>query len=186
MFKKLTLFISSLLIIFLGFTACSDSSTNSSSQMNTGTGSFTISGDVEGNKTGIADFRAYESAGVHTWDILIYDHNPMTFNVSFNLLSNDPIDRPSVGTYELSTGNFQGTEFMGIFTDYSEGMSQSEGYNVGIGGTGGTLTITTSSENLMEGTFEFTAVTFDDDGAIDGSVSVTDGEFSAVPRQGAN
>lgn len=134
-----------------------------------GSASFTVSGDYEGEYTGIADFRAFEMAGVHTWDILLLDQNPITYNLSFTQTGGEPIDRPEVGTYELGISPSDDV-FLTNFSYYEDTPFQGEDYLVGVGETSGTLEITTSSDDLMEGTFSFTAVHLDDDGMIDGSI----------------
>ena len=169
------------------FTACSDDDDNTTTPPPTdpgghgGSASFTIEGDHAGEYTGIADFRAFEMAGVYTWDILIMNQDPITYNLSFAQTGGEPIDRPEVGTYELGISQSDDV-YLTSFSYYEETPFQGQDYLVGVGQTSGTLVITTSSESLMEGTFSFTAIHYDDEGMEGGSIEVTDGEFSAVPR----
>jgi len=120
-----------------------------------GTASFTISGDIEGEREGIANFRAFEMSGVHTWDINILDQSPITYTIAFMLWSDEIIEWPSPGTYNLVMGNFDGTEFHGTYSDMSESSTHPEGYVVNLPGseTQGTLNITSSSENLVNSVF---------------------------------
>lgn len=162
--------------------SCSD---NSSGPKDDGLGeaSFTTSGDIEGKNTGIANFRAFEMSGIHTWDILIQDMDPITYEISFAQLSDEPIDRPETGTYDIGISSFGSTDdFLGSYSDYRENQFSPKSYTVGISGSSGTLTITKSSKDLVEGTFQFTAVNADSGS----TVSVTKGEFSAVPRISPN
>lgn len=182
MFKKLNILMLS--IILLAAFACSDNSTKSGGEPGKGEGSFTISGDLEGEKTGISNFRAFEMSGVHTWDINILDQNPITYTIDFRLMSDEPIERPQPGTYELSTSSFDGTTFSGTYTFFEDNQMDPDGYIVGLPGsdTEGTLIITSSSEDLVEGTYQFTAKNIESGGTI----TVSNGEFSAVPRINSN
>lgn len=149
-----------------------------------GSVTFQVSGEIEGEYSGIADFRAFEMSGIHTWDITMIDQDPITFSVSFTQVGSEPIDRPDPGTYELgiTPGNQSEDTYMGSFENYVDGPFQSDSYTVGIGDTTGELIITSSSDELIEGTFSFTAVRIDDEGNLGETIAVTDGEFSAVPR----
>lgn len=181
MFKKTkSLFIS---ITLLAAFACSDSSTDSKTA-DKGAGSFTISGDIEGEKSGIANFRAFEMSGVHTWDINILNQDPITYTIDFRLMSDEPINRPQPGTYELSTSSFDGSTFTGTYSFFGDNQMDPDGYLIAIPGsnTKGTLIITASSEDLVEGTFQFTAKNIE----TGGTITVSNGEFSAVPRISPN
>ncbi|WP_114750094.1 DUF6252 family protein [Pleomorphovibrio marinus] len=182
--------ITNILILFGSFfilSACSsddDGSPDIPGEHN-GSVSFQVSGEVEGEYSGIADFRAFEMSGIHTWDITMLDQDPITFSVSFTQVGNEPIDRPETGTYELgiNPGNQLDDIYMASFEYYVDGPFQSDSYTVGIGDTTGELEITSSSDERIEGNFSFTAVRLDDEGNLGETISVTDGEFSAVPRQ---
>ena len=170
------------------FTSCSDDDDNSSTgPTGGGTGghggsaSFDVSGDVEASHSGIADFRAFEMNGIYTWDINMLDNSPITFNLSFVQTGFEPIEQPGPGTYELgfgSTGDYSAS--YAVYED--DNPFGGEDYLVGFGETSGELVITTSTDELIEGTFSFSAARLDDDGMVDGTVTVTNGEFSAVPR----
>lgn len=170
------------------FTSCSDDDNNSSTgpsgggmEGHGGSASFDVSGDVEASHSGIADFRAFEMNGIHTWDITMLDNSPITFNLSFLQTGFEPIEQPGPGTYELGIGSGEG--YSTSYTTYeADNPFEGEDYLVGFGDTSGELIITTSTDELIEGTFSFTAARLGDDGMIDGTVEVTNGEFSAVPR----
>jgi hypothetical protein len=148
-----------------------------------GSSSFVVSGEIEGEYSGIADFRAFEMSGVHTWDITLIDQNPITFNISFAQFGEEPIAAPPVGTYTLAInpGNQEDDIYQTTFEYFEEDPLQGDNYTVGIDGTSGVLEITTSTEDLIEGTFSFTAVRMEN-GVTAGTIEVTNGEFSAVPR----
>lgn len=170
------------MVFFLLLTlSCSD---NSSGPDDNGLGeaSFTIAGDLEGEKTGIANFRAFEMSGIYTWDILIQDTGQITYDISFSMLSDEAIERPEPGTYDIALSGFGGEDFNGSYSDYNDSQFNPTNYTVGISSTSGTLNITNSSEDLVEGTFQFTAVDADSGGTI----TVSEGEFSAVPRISPN
>ncbi|MCA1763854.1 MAG: hypothetical protein ABR574_04245 [Cryomorphaceae bacterium] len=180
--------LSSLLVLSLLFlfTSCSDDDdSNNSSPTETGghggSASFTVSGELEKEHTGIADFRAFEMSGIHTWDINILDQNPITFNLSFAQTGGEPIDAPGVGTYQLGISQDDDI-YLTSYSHYEDSPFQGEDYIVGIDGTSGALEINTSTDDLIEGTFSFTAVRLDDEGQVAGNITVSDGEFSAVPR----
>ncbi len=175
-----------LLVSFFFLAACSDDdgSPDIPGEHN-GSANFQVSGEIEGEYSGIADFRAFEMSGIHTWDITMIDQDPITFSVSFTQVGSDLIDRPEPGTYELgiTPGNQSDDTYMASFENYVDGPFQSDSYTVGIGDTTGELIITSSSDELIEGTFSFTAVRLDDEGNLGETIAVTDGEFSAVPRR---
>lgn len=145
--------------------------------------SFDISGEIEGEYSGIADFRAFEMAGLYNWDITIIDQDPITFNLSFLQQGAEPIDRPGEGTYQLdiNPGNQSDDIYTKTYENYGDNPSEQDNYTVGIGKTSGTMEITSSTDELIEGTFPFTTARIDD-GMIAGTIEVTNGEFSAVPR----
>ncbi|MCA1763609.1 MAG: DUF6252 family protein [Cryomorphaceae bacterium] len=173
---------------FLIFTSCGgdDDSNNPPSDPggHGGSASFDISGEIEGEHSGIADFRAFEMAGVYNWDITIINQDPITFNISFLQQGEDPIDRPGEGTYELgiNPGNQSNDIYTGSYVNYGGNPSEQDNYTIGIDETSGTMEITSSSDELIEGTFSFTAARIGDDGNVAGTIEVTNGEFSAVPR----
>ncbi len=179
--------LSSLLVLplFLLFTSCSDDDDSNTPPDETaqhgGSASFTVSGELQGDHTGIADFRAFEMNGIHTWDITLIDQNPITFNISFVQTSDAPIDAPGVGTYQLEISQDENV-YLTSYEHFDDNPLQGENYSVGIDGTSGVLEITSSAPDLIEGTFSFTAVRLDDNGQVAGTIEVTDGEFSAVPR----
>lgn len=182
-------YLSSLLVlplIFLFTSRSDDDDSNNTPPDETGghggSASFTVSGELEGEHTGIADFRAFEMAGVHTWDITLIDQDPITFNVSFAQTGGEPIDRPGPGTYPLGIDIQSDNTYMTTYEHFDDNPLQGESYTVGINETSGVMEITSSTDELIEGTFSFTAVRLDDDGQVAGTITVTDGEFSAVPR----
>ncbi|MFN2424567.1 MAG: DUF6252 family protein [Cryomorphaceae bacterium] len=138
-----------------------------------------MSGDVEASHSGIADFSSFEISGIYNWDINMVDNNPITFSMSFTQIGFEPIEQPGPGTYELGLGG-DNTYIASYIAYEDDNPFDGEEYLVGYGGTSGELVITTSTDELVEGTFSFTAARLDDDGVVQGTVTVSNGEFSAV------
>src|SRR5690554_2660736 len=159
-----------LIALLFTFTACSDDDNGGPStgggggSDQQGTASFTVSGDVEGEYTGIADFRAFEMSGIHTWDIGLKDYSPRTFNISFRQFGDEPIDAPSVGNYSLDLSQEEGVYLTSFEHFDSDNPSPGGEYTVGMGETSGVLKITSSTDTRIEGTFSFTASRLEDDG----------------------
>jgi hypothetical protein len=149
-----------------------------------GSSSFVISGELEGEYSGVAYFRPFERNGLHSWGITLIDQKPMTYTVSFAQTSNEPISIPEVGEYTLglSLGNRQDDVYLTSLESFESDPMKRKSYSVGIGETSGTLKITKSTKELIEGTFKFTAVRLEK-GKVAGEIEVTDGEFSAVLKR---
>ena len=148
-----------------------------------GTVNLTISGDVEGQRSGIADFDIIDLGFMQTWDLNLYDHSPQTFDLSFVHMATDGSGgRPAPGTYEIGNSVSEQKVFWVDYThienqDFANSIEYSAMY-----GQAGTLVITTSNEQLVSGTFEFTAHQYDDDSMeIIGTINVS-GSFSAKKR----
>ena len=147
---------------------------------------LTLSGDLDGVRAGMADFYGQEAAGLHLWEISMHDFSPQTFSLTLIRSALDSVQRPDVGTYEID-GNDTG--FSAIFThipdgdfanvtEYADVLCRDEF------GLGGTLTIETSSDELVTGRFQFTVadVDLDASGCVAlGSIDV-EGEFTARAR----
>lgn len=156
----------------------------SGKQEDKGSASFVVSGEHEGEYSGVAYFRSFEMRGMHSWGITLVDQKPMTFTVSFSQTGGEPIARPEVGTYTLgiNPGNKQDDIFLTSFEYFESNPSKSDSYSVGIGKSSGVMEITKSTDELIEGTFSFTAERFEGAEVV-GNIEVTDGKFSAVLTQ---
>lgn len=179
--------------------ACSDNSTGPDGN-GLGEVNLTVSGDVEAQRTGQADFRELEAASMYTWDLEFHDRNPQTFSLSIGLLSHEPIEQPGTGTFEIgfepaNPFEEQGAPvFLASYTHIeNEDFANPKEFESGIlcpdeFPRGGEITITSSTSNEVSGTFQFSAVSvdFDDSGNCvnNGTINVT-GEFTATPRIGA-
>lgn len=176
---RITVF--TLVIAVAGITACSDNSTGPS-ETELGQATMTTSGDVEGQKEGMADFNSLDLGALYSWEISIHDFGPQTFSLSFRLLSSDPIERPGPGTYEIGSGPTDPAVFTANYSDVEDGISNATDYSTLFGDYGGSLTITESNDNQVKGTFEFNAADFDlENDQVLGEITVS-GEFIANQR----
>jgi hypothetical protein len=173
--------------------SCDDSSTNTDDDI--ADASVSVTGDVNADLSGQAYFSEMDDGpgGIYSWQIVLNDFNPQTFSLQFQHVSNDPIEQPAEGTYEIRTGSetpFDENEnpvFTGIYTDIEDGdYADATEYSTHLcdeeTDLGGTLVIETSETDLISGTFEFTAanIDFDETGncVIHGTIEVS-GEFTA-------
>lgn len=160
--------------------SCSESSVGND-DLGLGNATFSVSGDVEGSKSGMADFSDFNMNNLYSWDISIHDFDPQTFSLQFMIVSDSEIERPSTGTYSI--GNEPDSDFTASFTDTEDGFDNSVEYSTLFGEYSGTLTITESNNDVVKGTFSFTAGEENFDPEVPNrEVSVTNGEFEARPR----
>lgn len=197
MHNKIVLF---LIIAFIGLLVvwgCSDSSSGPDLG-DAGQVSLTVSGDVEGQKTGMADFYGQDLGGIHYWELSFNDFSPQTYSLQLSLQDFEEIERPGPGSYEIGFdvpnpfGERGETVFLGIYTHIPNGsFSNAVEYDTGIlcdddRPQRGTLVISSSTSSQVSGTFNFTATSYDFDNSgncvILGEIEVT-GEFSARARQ---
>ncbi len=188
-FKALLLLTGLCLVITMAV-SCSDNSAGpDDGPGGKGQASFTISGAVSGQKTGVAEFYNFSAFGIHTWTIDIYDLGPSTYELSLFKVSNSPISNPAPGSYDLGNDLFTNDGFVATYTDgvgpnsteYSPilsalcpGVSEDEG---------GTLIIESSNNDRIKGSFSFKGsdFDFDDNGncVVLGTVTVS-GQFNAT------
>lgn len=187
--RKLYVFI---LIISLSvaLSACSDDSSGPETGTDDiGDTTFSVSGDVDSNHAGQADFWGLDGDyGLNTWEISMHDFNPQTFNLSFMLSSTSPISRPEPGTYDINDAD--GFTVIYEYIENQDYANAKEYSNVlwlcsETNPSNGTLTISSSSDSEVRGTFNvsLSSVDIDDSGnCVDmGSVNIT-GEFRATER----
>jgi len=111
------------------------------------------------------------------------DFNPQTFSLTFSLISFDAIERPEAGTYDLVETDGFSVVYVNI--ENQDLVNTREFTNVFCNESdNGTLTISSSSESEIRGSFNTTLSEFeiDDSGqcVILGTVNVT-GSFRATP-----
>lgn len=176
-----------LLLLSFSFSliSCSDDSSGPGMD-DLGEATLTVSGDVNTNHTGQADFWSLETGAINIWEITMNDFSPQTFSMTVMLTSTGSVERPGPGTYDIDAvdgftaiyefienEDFANTrEFTNSFCDDSDA---------------GTLTITSSSDSEVRGSFSATLSEWDIDDMGNcinfGTVNVT-GEFRATERIG--
>ena len=173
------------MIIFLGLLTitCSDNSSGNDDNENPQNGNvtFTVSGDSNGEKSGTAVFDVVEGGVTHFVEISMWD-NPSTFTLAFAVFSTDPLDVPTPGTYSIGQTDLNGEVFEADYTiAEADDVLDYENYTTSYGEHGGTLTITESSENHIEGTFSLTVGKYDQEqDEYVGEITINDGEFYAI------
>lgn len=187
------------IMVFIG--SCSDNSTGPDGSDDSGSATLTITGDFEAERTGFADFYASPelSGGMYYWQISIHDFAPQTFDLAIMRIDFNEIERPSVGTYEISEqipNPFSDDDEIIFFADYThivdEDFNNTTGYSTSLicpeFSAGGELNITSSSNSEISGNFEFSAhhIEYDSEGncVLESSITVS-GQFTANPRVSA-
>ena len=183
--------------LLLVLVSCSDNSTGSD---NGALGEMTlkVTGDFEAERSGQADFHGLDSGSIYMWEIHGNDYSPQTFSLSFLHNSVESIDRPGPGTYDVKNqvgqtpwGDPEPMAFTAIYTHIeNENYAGSVEYSTLLCTeqfpSGGTLTITSSSDEEISGSFQFTAhnVEIEDTGTCisHGTIHVS-GSFDALPRR---
>lgn len=138
--------------------------------------SFDISGYVDGNKTGGSYVVIVED--YNTYMISSHDgtsNTNQTFSLNFYKDFEDTsTENPAPGTYPIGTvvDLVDQDGFWLVYTDTQNNIE----FGSGTDNVSGTLTITSNTNNLLKGTFEFTA-TKNQTGE---SIQVTNGQFSAA------
>ncbi len=155
---------------------------------------FSISGDVEDEKTGIIGFfgageSSFANESDHMWQLLSEDSDPgpQTFRLDFIYMDLDEkVSRPVPGTYDVGSISYTEDPDSPVFTVSYVNTQQSIAYSSAFAeicgeeyAHTGTLTIDTSTEELVTGKFAFDAFACDQ-GSISATINLT-GEFTA-PR----
>lgn len=152
------------------------------SSENFGTIKLTVSGDIEGDRAGVADFYHGNAGSTEWWEISGHDSpGGQTFSVDLKLMViGQELAQPKAGTYQIGFVPNSPDVFTASFIDIidSENHVQKE-YGTMPGE--GTLTIEVSNENRVKGHFEFTAHSLDDMMNIEDQIIVK-GKFDAVNR----
>lgn len=180
-------------LLLLLFIACSSDDDNIEGEdLDLGTAKITVSGDIEGEKEGQADFDYVN--GANTWHISMHDFSPQTFSFTISRMGGDSLP-PAPGEYEFGfTPNREDEDiFTAIYThiedeDYTNSteyaniiwLAEPEFEETG------TLTITESSDRKVKGTFECEIYDWDlseetAEPEINGTIQVS-GSFTARER----
>lgn len=174
-------------------TACSKSEKPDSSGSGLGTMTLEVTGEVNGSFKGMADFNHLKVSQTESWSIAGHDMKPQTFSLDITAIGNqftsNTIGRPEPGNYSI--GGMQTADYQATFTHIvDEDFYNSNGKNVTYTttylneGQNGTLTITSSTEETVKGTFSFTAHPQDTSSPDASSKTVQiQGEFTAHKRK---
>ena len=178
-------FTTSILIAILPLLfGCSDDSSGPEDLDDLGEATLNVSGDINANHTGQADFWSEDTGVVNLWELTMYDFNPQTFSLSFLLTSSDPIARPGPGNYEIVEANG--------FNAVYEYIENQDFVNTRVfiklfcdDDNAGELTITNSSDSEIRGNFNITISEWDFDDLGNcvnlGTVNIK-GDFRATER----
>jgi|SRR5690625_686258 len=168
-------------LILSAFLISCSSDDNGGLPADTSYANLTLSGDIEGERSGSAFFQQISSGQTEIWDLSFWDSGPQTFEVNFMLIGNEnsPVSQPGPGTYPIGFDPLNSnTVFFGIYTDIKDGdLINTDEYDTF--NSEGTLTIETSNENRMKGSFEFTAHSRTDMGEVGKTIHVS-GSFEAI------
>ncbi|MGO3706353.1 MAG: hypothetical protein ACTJGD_00815 [Mesonia hippocampi] len=175
----------------IGLIACENDDNKNNPPNNSDFGEITlkVTGDLNANFSGMADFYHLKVSNTETWEISGHDYKPQTF--SFNIMdiaSYGSTERPSPGTYTI--GSSTNADFSAGLTyipdgDYINTIEYSTSLLADLAEPAenrGTLTITSSNEDTVKGHFECTAFRTDDELNIVGTIEIS-GEFTANKRR---
>lgn len=170
-----------LVLLGLSSAACAEGPGRSSVS---GSFSIAVEGGAEEQKRVHADFEAIESGlTVNVWELQLRDTRPWTVTLTLTRQMQGPPEPPPVGTYEIGYRPVDARVFSAVLVRRGNRDGESREYSTFHPDTGGTLTITESTDDLVSGTFEFTAVRDDGGSGREAErIVVSAGEFSARPR----
>ncbi len=161
----------------LSFAGCSDDDDNVVIVVDDSSISFTISGAVEGEKSGIATMG--QSRVGNTYQLRIRgndgdEEREQSYTLDFNLGPQpNPLPAPEPGTYDIMT-LVDAAGGKGYHVSF---VNQPLGNSVEYGGAeaSGELVITDVNDDFIEGTFSFTAKS----NATGETIQVSNGQFKA-------
>ncbi|TVR17836.1 MAG: hypothetical protein EA391_03715 [Balneolaceae bacterium] len=198
MIRHIVQYLSIVTGVLILISGCSDSSSDPDLGGDLGQVSLTVSGDVQGEKTGMADFYGQDLGSLHYWELSFNDFSPQTYSLQLSLQDFEEIERPAPGSYEIGFnspnpfGESGPPVFTAIYThipngSFTDAVEYSSGILCGDDRTQwGTLVISSSTSSEVSGSFTFFAIDIDIDNSgncvILGEIEVA-GEFSARARQ---
>jgi len=162
------------------FIGCEDDDDPTGPPTDEGSYSFTISGDIDASFSGEAWFSAYEDPETGDSGFVIWfftdDEEAETGDNLWFVHGGEalpPENEYPIGSFDdLEDDELNPNYFYGVFAGYQNA-------NAFLGSEDGTLTVTTSTGNLYEGTFSMTAEGVSFDTGDDIAVTI-EGEFSAI------
>lgn len=167
----------------LTFTFCSDDNPVGSEEDEFGSVTFNLSGDLDAEMDGIAEFNLFSESSIEQWELGFSDFGPQTYSMILFTHGED-LERPSEGVYTIGNDLTAEDEFFGVFEDLEDGFESMTEYSTAHEDAGGELIIEESSSDLVSGSFSFTAIKTDDEtGEPIGEVTIEDAEFEAIQMQ---
>ncbi|MCC5915187.1 MAG: hypothetical protein JJU46_12475 [Balneolaceae bacterium] len=179
--KRFALF-SILAALALTLTFCSDDPVGSEED-EFGSVTFNLSGDLDAEMDGIAQFSLFTESTIEQWELSFFDTGQQTYSLTL-FTQGENLERPSEGVYTIGNDLTAEDEFFGVFEDLEDGFDSMVEYSTSHEDAGGELVIEESSSDLVSGSFSFTAIKTDDEtGEPVGEVIIENAEFSAIPTQ---
>lgn len=189
--KNILFFLAAFLTAAVSLTACSKDEKKPSTY-DLGEVNITVTGDLSGTFKGVADFdHLVLKGGNETWSISTHDIKPQTFSMSIMVAGNEwtenTIGRPEPGTYSIggiNTSDYQAGFDHIVDQDYYNKNGKNASYSTIWQGKeeSGTLVITSSTENMVKGTFDFIAHQYDEDTLEQIATVRIKGDFTANKR----
>ncbi len=161
-----------LIVLSLSLLSCSDSSTGPSTPGDDNgdvNASFTVSGEVEGNKTGFGE--AYFQVLDEGLDFELYIEGE-NFELYIQTLGFLNANSVEARTYQI--GSFESELNAGFDFTGDDDIT----FDTFIEGTGGTLTISSVAPGRMAGTFQFTASAYMAETDSFATVTIEEGVFN--------
>ncbi|TVQ04102.1 MAG: hypothetical protein EA359_07530 [Balneolaceae bacterium] len=163
------------LLLSISLISCSDNSTSSDDTAQ-GSATFSVSGDLQGSRSGTAEFPGVDST--LDWDLWIYSLSNGGFSLDIRIFfDREAPGPPPTGTYSIGDHSADGTAEYSEFTSGAipQIFSTKDG-----GGYGGTITINESNNDVVRGTFQFTAGRWNESTeSFTGEINITNGNFTA-------
>ncbi len=183
--KKYIKHLTPMIVFIFALSGCSDnSSSTTSSDEHFGYISLTVTGAIDAvhecdNSPGcVVSFgRSQFEIGNNTYYTWLIESGDYTSFLPFEISTtsiNTAVSRPSPGTYDI--GSEMAPSFSAGYSNIEGGLNDDHSYET-TNQTGGTLTIESSTNERVTGSFEFTAVHIDEGNSQTVTIS---GRFEAV------
>ena len=180
-----------LMVLFISFAliSCSDDDDRNATPLDIGDSmvsalgvvNLSISSDLEGPRTGIADFDHMDLGSRQVWEISMQDYSPKTFDLKIRQISEEA-SRPEPGSYGIGSNVSDPNIYWVDFTLFeNHDFAKAEEYST-MFEQAGTLIIETSNDEGVSGSIEFTGHKYLDDTTDMISSITVSGNFTARPK----
>lgn len=158
--------------------SCSDNSTSADDDRE-GSATFSISGDLQGSRSGSASFPPVDAS--LDWELWIYSLGDGGFSLDIRLFPDiETPGPPPTGTYSIGDIDDESSDAYAEYSQFTSGAIPEIYTTREGGGYGGSITITESNNDVVRGTFQFTAGRWDNSSeSFTGEISITNGNFTA-------